>query len=217
MRGGRCHEGVAISRFPGADFEAHVRRRRRRLRAAGIGVAALVVAAVATGTIAASRAPGAAPPAAPASSEEVLDGFRITWLPGETVRAGADSTYRATVDEQGLVDGSPVTGEPWASVAMRRFDRGVGVGLFVTVLRPEPAGAAPVADRLERWVTRGATPVRAFDTPAGRARLVAHVGSEVTTHEAVIVTPGHVVLTVGGNGAFTAAEIEAVARGIGSS
>jgi hypothetical protein len=31
------------------------------------------------------------------------------------------------------------------------------------------------------------------------------------------VTPGHVVLTVGGNGAFTAADIEAVARGIGSS
>ena len=61
---------------------------------------------------------------------------------------------------------------------------------------------------------RDAAPVRTFDVPAGTGRLFANAGSEVTTHEIVIATSGHVVVTVTGTAAYTASDLEAVARGI---
>ena len=201
-------------------------RRRRLLRVAAGGGALLATAAVAALlvvlTLASEPTQNGTPSAARASTAgAMLDGFRITRLPDGVVRAGTDSTYTAAVTENGLRnDGpAPAAGEPKASVTMRRFDRAAGVGLFVTILRPQPGtdpavGATQIGERLARWASAGAAPVRTFDVPAGTARLLAHVGSETTTHEVVITTPGHVVITIEGNAAFTPAELDAVARGI---
>ena len=216
------------------DFVEGVRRgvrRRWMLRGAAAGggallaTAAVVALALAlTTSFGPSRngTPSGVPPAAPGSATgTVLDGFRITRLPDGAVQAGPDSTYTAAVTENGLRnDGAvPAAGEPKASVTMRRFDRGTGVGLFVTVLRPEPGtdpavGAAQVGDWLARWASEGGTSVRTFDVPAGTARLLAHVGSETTSYQVVITTPAHVVITIVGNAAFTVAEIEGMAQGI---
>ena len=202
-------------------------RRRRLLRVAAGGgallaTAAAVAALIVALTVASGPTQNGTPSAArPSAGGTVLDGFRITRLPDGVVRAGTDSTYTAAVTEKGLRnDGpAPAAGEPAASVTMRRYDRGVGVGLFVTVLRPQPGtdpavGATQIGERLARWASQGGTPVRTFDVPAGTARLLAHVGSEATTHEVVITTQSHVVITIEGSAAFTAAELDAVARGI---
>jgi hypothetical protein len=44
--------------------------------------------------------------------------------------------------------------------------------------------------------------------------VVANVGTETTTYEVVVLTPDHVVVTIEGNAAFSADEMESVARGL---
>ena len=206
-------------------------RRRRLLRGAAVGggtlLATATVTAVALGLGAPSSVPrNGTPPAASASAQAsvagpALDGFHLTRLPRGAVRVGADSSDIVAVTQDGLhtVDAGPAPGQPWATVTVRRFDRGEGIGLFVSVLRPRPgtspaADSAQVADWLVEWSARGSAPIRTFDVPSGAARLYADVGTQVTTHHVVITTAGHVVITIEGNAAFTAAEMETVARGI---
>ncbi len=210
---GRVHRGV---------------RRRRLIRSAAAGGALLATAGVATVAVALAGTPGTsgdgapAPPAAASASAvgAPLDGFRIGHLPPGAAQSGADSTYTAAVTADGLRnDGpAPAPGEPRASVTMRRFD-GAGASLFVTVLRPDPTGdpavgAAEIGDRLLRWASKDEQPIRTFDVPAGTAQLFTDVGTEITTHEVVIATPDHVVVTVSGTARHTVADLEAVARGI---
>ena len=204
-------------------------RRRKLLRGAALGGAVLTTAAAFTVAIALTGGsdptqngtPPAAPTARPSTADKTLDGFHVTRLPEGAVPAGADSTYTAAVTEQGLrnEDPAPAAGAPKASVTIRRFNRGAGVELYVTVLRPEPGtdpavGAAQIGDWLARWAVQGGTLVRTLDVPAGTARVLADVGSETTSHRVVISTPGHDVITIEGNAAFTAAELETVARGV---
>ena len=207
-------------------------RRRRRLRGVAAGGVLLAVAAIAAVSIAVTgsfglpergaRLAAPAPAASTASTANpTLDGFRITRLPAGAVRVGQDSTDAAAVTPQGLrYEGNgPAAGRPWATVAVRRFDRGVGVGLFVSVLRPRP-GTNPtvnteqVAEWLVNWSSGGGAPIRTFDVRSGTARLYAQAGSEVTSYQVVITTPDHVVITIEANTRFTPAELEAVARGI---
>lgn len=210
-------------------------RRRRRLRGVAAGGVLLAVAAIAAVTIAATGsfglpdkdarlaapAPAGSTAATAATANPTLDGFRITRLPAGAVRVGQDSTDAAAVTPEGLrYEGNgPAAGRAWATVAVRRFDRGVGVGLFVSVLRPRP-GTNPtvnteqVAAWLVNWSSGGGAPIRTFDVRSGTARLYAHAGSEVTSYQVVITTPDHVVITIEANTRFTPAELEAVARGI---
>ncbi|GIF21293.1 hypothetical protein BJ973_005260 [Actinoplanes tereljensis] len=176
-------------------------RRRRLLRRAVAGAAVLLAAGGGVVAVRAVHDPGPAV-VAPAIGE-VLDGFQITWLPDGTTRTGGDSIFRRGLNDED-------TG-PGFSAASRRFDRGVGIGLFVCVMRPEPG---VTTDQVAHWAAGAAQPVRTFAVPAGDAELLANVGSETTTYTAVITTPGGVVITVEANGAFRAAEVESVARGI---
>jgi hypothetical protein len=174
-------------------------RRRRRARRATIaaGVAVLAV----TGGMAFAAEPRERPQNAPAAETQEtppLDGFTITWLPAGTTRTGTDSYFR-----RGLTD----TGPDAFGVTSRRFDRGVGIGMWVTVLRPDPG----VADNdVAGWAATGKQKERTFAAPAGTACLMA----DGTSYGAVITTPGGVVITIEANGAFSATEVESVARGI---
>ncbi|GAA0557444.1 hypothetical protein GCM10010172_45530 [Paractinoplanes ferrugineus] len=177
-----------------------VRRRRRARRAAvAAGVAVLGVtggAALITVDRTTDRTPP--PPAAAPAIGPLLDGFAISWLPTGTVRTGTDSYLR-----RGLTD----TGPDAFTVTSRRFDRGVGIGMWVSVLRPDPGvDDADVAG----WAADGKQKEKTFAVPAGTACLMA----DGTGRGAVITTPGGVVITVEANGAFTATEVESVARGI---
>src|SRR4051794_18736179 len=147
-------------------------------------VAALLTLAVA-GACTTTRTPGFSAPSVRPGTAEALDGFQITVLPERAVRVGDDSTYTDTVG-----------GVPDVSVTMRRFERGTGVPLFVSVLRPR-TDPARTTDRLARWPSQGAA-VGGFDAPAGAATLIAEVGSETTNYHAVVVNPQHVVITVEG-------------------
>lgn len=200
-------------------------RRRRLLRGLAAGGALLVVAilALAVGLAGYSgfSTNGTLPAAPTSATGQVLDGFRITGLPDGAVRVGPDSVYTAAVTDQGLNNegGAPDVGGPGASVAMRRFDRGVGMGFFVTVLRPEPGsdpavGTAQIGDWLARWALRGGNPIRTFHVPTGTAHLLAQVGTDATSYHVVITTPSHVVITIEANARFTAAELETLASGI---
>jgi hypothetical protein len=204
-------------------------RRRLLLRGAALGGAVIAAGAVLAVATAVTGTHGPAHngtvPAAPTTSSTAagtrLAGFHLTWLPDRAVQVGPDGTYTAAVTTQGLRnDGpTPAAGEPRALVTTRHFERDVGVGLFVSVLRPQPgtdppAGTAQVGDWLVRWETRGGTSVKTFDVPVGTARLLAEVGSETTSHKVVITAAGHAVIAIEGNAAYTAAELEAVARGI---
>jgi hypothetical protein len=212
------------------EFVDRVRRgvrRRRLLRGAAAGGATLAVVAATVTTLlligSADPTRPVTPPAASASATvPELNGFRLTWLPDGVVPVPPDSVYTAAVTATGLRnDGAaPSAGEARASVTMRRFDRGVGIGMFVTVLRPEPHASVPAADpaetadRLVAWSTDRREPVRTLEVPAGHARVVANVGTETTTYEVVVLTPDHVVVTIEGNAAFSADEMESVARGL---
>lgn len=207
-------------------------RRRRRVRGAAAGAVLLAVAAIAAMTIAVAGPFGlsekgtqlatpATPVTAASASDPALDGFRITRLPAGTVRVGPDSSDAAAVTPEGLrYEGNgPAGGQAWATVSLRRFDRGVGVGVFVSVLRPRP-GTNPtvkkeiVADWLVNWSSGGGAPIRTFHVQSGTARLFAHAGTEVTAYQVIITTPDHIVITIGGNARFTPAELETMAEGI---
>jgi hypothetical protein len=193
-------------------------RRRRRARVLGAGgVAAAVLAVVLVAWPGTPTAPTVVA-SEPAAVGGVLDGVAITYLPAGAEPVGRDSTSSQTLADIGagsVIDVPTPPAGAWATTAVRRFDRGVGVGLFVTVLRPlppaPPVTEAQVADWLQRWAALGSRPVRAFEVPAGHARTVAHGSSN---YEVVITTPEHAVITVGGNAAFSAAEMEEVARGL---
>ena len=209
-------------------FVAGVRRglrRRHVLRGAAAGGALLATAGVATFAISLASGgtpavPAVPPPVSTSVGDRPLDGFRIGTTPRGAVVAGADSWYTAAVTDKGLRnDGpDPRPGEPRASVTMRRYDRGVGVGLFVTVLRPETTTAPVSTEQLGQWLTAWAMkqmrPLKTFDVPAGTAQLFANAGNEATAYEVVITAHDGVVITIGGAATFTAAELEAVARGI---
>ena len=179
-------------------------RRRRLLRRAAAGAAVLLAAG---GLTLAVRGTNDPPPAvvAPAIGQ-VLDGFQITWLPDGVIRTGSDSTWR-----RGLTSEDATAGEPGIGIASRRFDRGAGIGMWVTVLRPE-SGAT--TEQVHDWAAGANRTVRTFAVPAGNAELLSYAGSEVTTYTAVITTPEGAVITVEANAAFPAAEVESVARGI---
>ncbi|GIE96982.1 hypothetical protein Ari01nite_44470 [Paractinoplanes rishiriensis] len=193
-------------------------RRRRRVRVLGAGGAAVAVLAAVFLLWPAMRQAPTMVATNPPAVGGLLDGVSITHLPAGAVRVKRDSTSSQTLADLGassLIDVPTPPAGAWATTATRRFDRGVGVGLFVTVMRPlppePPVTAAQVGEWLASWAALGTRPVRAFEVPAGHARTVAHGSSN---YEVVITTPDHVVITVGGNAAFSAAEMEEVARGL---
>jgi hypothetical protein len=211
------------------DFVQRVQRgvrRRRLLRAAATGSAALAVAGVVVGGFALAQggSPQApvTPPAAASSGRSgpagsALDGYVVTSLPQGAGRAGEDSFYTARVTDKGLVnDGTgPGLGDPSASVTMRRYDRTDGASFFVTVMRPVTGDAATVGAQLLTGATAGVTPAAArFDTSVGTAQVFRSVGNEITTYRAVVATPEHVVITVEGNGKARAPEIQDMAQSI---
>jgi hypothetical protein len=197
-------------------------RRRRLWRDATIGGAGLaVMAAVVVAAVVARPAGPTRPVTPPAvstpASGPALDGFTLTRLPAGAVRVGPDSFSTVAVTETGLGLDDPSLPADQARAAMttRQFERGTGIGLFATVLRPEPPEqAAQVVAWLVHRFTAGREPIRTFDVPVGQARLLADVGSETTSYEVVLTTPDHLVVKIEGHSSFTAAELEEMARGL---
>ncbi|HEX8627421.1 MAG TPA: hypothetical protein VF755_04545 [Catenuloplanes sp.] len=215
------------------EFVTRVRRGvgiRRTIRAAAAGGALMVTAGVAVTVVSlaggpdpvAPTSPGAAPPAASTAAEpRPLDGFTVGYLPDNATAKMPDSVHTAAVDQRGLrTDGTTVaTTADRALVTMRRFDRGSGVGLFVTVLRPTPGSASAVrpaqlSQWLTAWATTGGTQAKTFDVPIGTARLLTEPGTEVTSHKVVINASAGVVIVIEGNSSYPADEMEKVARGL---
>ncbi|MFD0517135.1 hypothetical protein [Paractinoplanes durhamensis] len=171
-------------------------RRRRLIRRVTAAAAVLIAAGAVTTVHDRSQQP---PPVVAPAIGEVLDGYRITWLPDGTVRTGPDSAFH----EEGA--------KPVFQLRSRRFDRGTGRSLWISVMRP---GSNATTAQVRAWAVTDAKPVNTFPAPAGNAELLAHAGTETTTYLAVITTPDGVVITVEATGWFTAAEVESVARGI---
>jgi hypothetical protein len=207
-------------------------RRRRILLGAAAGGTMLATATVATLVFSLAGTPAPAPevsdvPAVPPAAasahvaDQRLDGFRIGHVPDGAVVAGMDSFYISAVSDKGLRnDGPPPSpGEPRASVTMRTFQRGIGGELYVTVLRPLPVARstvplAQVGDWLARWAASGIRPAETLRVPVGTARVFTVSGNEGTWHMLIVVTDDHAVITIGGSGSLTLAELKSVARGI---
>lgn len=209
------------------DFVRGVRRgvrRRKVLRGAAAGAATLAVAGVVASGVALAGGGGdrVAPPAAPRASASLpaltasLDGFEVTRLPEGTVRAaGSDGYSTNPVTAEGLQTSTDAAiGDPAATLTIRRFDRGAGMGMFVAVMRPSKGDAATVGGWILAGELRGEKAAATFDTPVGQARLFTYQGSETTVHRVVIAGPDHVVITIEANGTFTADQLRDVAQGI---
>lgn len=199
-----------------------VRRRRAWRRAAGGGALMMLAGVVA---VVIGLAGGAAPgppvgmtPAPVTPSDPPLDGFRIDRLPAGVHAVRPDSWRTCAMSAVPYDCPDPRPGDPTAGNAARRFDRGVGVYLWVLVLRPETT--TPAADRaqitawLNEWATADRTPIETFDAPAGRAQVLASIGSEVTVYSVAITTGDGVVISISGAAGLTVADLKDVAMGI---
>ncbi|SHN35087.1 hypothetical protein [Cryptosporangium aurantiacum] len=203
------------------EFVVGVRRgvrRRRALRraaaggalAAAVGVVLLVINVVFAGG---TDTVVVAPPA-----EDRLDGFVIGYVPEGARAVPPDSSSTCAVSARPYDCPTAGAGDPTATMTARRFDRGVGMWLWITVLRPQ--ATTPTVDRaqitewLVGWESYRRTPVRAFDVPAGRVQLFADVGSEGTVHTAVITTDDGVVITISGAMDVPVDELTAIAENI---
>jgi len=159
---------------------------------------------------------------APATAAS-LDGFEFGYLPAGATSSGLDSHYTATVGPDGLRNPGPppAPGEPGAAVSMRRFTEAgeSGSWFFVSVLRPFAGQRAdPSQEQMTRWLTQGlvsrADRAEPFEVDAGRAYLLEHRGTEVTSHSLVITAPSGAVLTVEGAASLTAAELRRIATAV---
>jgi len=199
-----------------------VRRRRAGRRAAAAGALMMLVGVVA---VVIGLAGGAAPgppvgmtPAPVAVSDPPLDGFRIDRLPAGVHAVLPDSWRTCAVSAVPYDCPDPRPGDPTAGNSARRFDRGVGMYLWVIVLRPE--ATTPAADRaqitawLRGWTTADRTPVETFDAPAGRAQVLAGAGSEATFYSVAITTGDGVVISISGAAGLTVADLKDIAMGI---
>lgn len=182
--------------------------------------AGAVVAAVTVVSIVTVRAEPPRPARPAAASPESLDGFEIGLVPAGLRADRPDGTATYPIEENRLRNDGPVpgTGEPSVSVAMRRYESAdIGASrLWITVSRPLRTTAAVDAAQITRWLTgfhtAGTTTVEEYAVPAGRARLIKHVGSEVTAYEVVITAPDGAVITVGGPATTPTADLQDVAR-----
>ncbi|GAA0267390.1 hypothetical protein [Cryptosporangium japonicum] len=203
------------------EFVAGVRRgvRRRRLvrRAAAAGSAA-VVALVAALVLTGSDTTTAVVPPATAPVGSPLGGFEVGYVPSGVRAETRDGSFSCAVTAGMRECRQPGPGVPAATLLQRRYDRDSGAAwMWITVLRPLPVpggDSATMARQLVDWLTIGTSSVSTFDAPAGRARLVAARGSEVTVYSIVLTTADGIVVSITGNGALPAAELTAVARGI---
>lgn len=210
------------------DLMTRVRRgvrRRQLLRSAAAAAALLattgVAALVVTGGPALVTPSTPAPAASSLLDAGPLDGFTIANLPIGTVAMPRDSNYVSPLDREGLhtAGAESTRGKDRATVVMRRYERGVGLSLFVSVIRPTPAAGSTVRPTqlhtwLMAWATSGQQRVATIDVPAGSAQLLHSPGSEVAVDKVVIDAPDHVVITIEGNHSFTPDDLELVARGI---
>jgi hypothetical protein len=216
------------------DFVDRVRRgvRRRRFRrvaaagsllATGAVIGTIVIAQSAAGpTSGGDRAAPGGPIAASTShrATERIDGFTLGYLPAGARRDGPDGFYTAAVGLDGLrYDApAPAAGEPGVAVTMRRFTLAPNNrSLFVTVLRPQ-AGfrSATSAEQIGGWLMDDAganDPAESFPVPVGRAYLITHHGTEVTTTTLVIAAPNGVVVMVEGQAPLAADELRRIAQG----
>jgi hypothetical protein len=201
-------------------------RRRRMLRGAAAGGALVAVTGIATLVISLAGGGGPAPVAPPAATPSAsaafadtpLDGFRIGYLPAGVRAVPPDSWRTCAVSAKPHDCPDPHGGDPTAGTYSRRFDKGVGMWMWITVLRPEATtptvGRAQITQWLAGWETSGTSPVETFDAPAGPAQVLATVGSEGTLHSVVITTGDGVVISVSGAAGLTITELKKVATNL---
>jgi hypothetical protein len=217
------------------DFVDRVGRglRRRRFRRAAVAGGSLLATAAVTGTIviavnAAGPTSGGPMPAGPGTAAstprrvtERIDGFVLGYLPAGVRRNGPDGFYTAGIGPEGLRSDSPAPaeGEPSVAVTMRRLTLAPGNhSMFVTVLRPQTGTrSAMSAEQMGGWLAEDAGAndrAESFPVPAGRAYLIIHRGTEVTTASLVIAAPNGVVVMVEGHASLTVDELRRIAEGV---
>jgi hypothetical protein len=197
-----------------------VRRRRVERGLAAGGVLMALVMAVGIGVMINYENPVTTHvlPTPSAFSSTPLDGFRIGYLPEGVYAVVPDSGSTCVVSAEPYRCPAPQPGSPTATTSSRRFDRGVGMWMWIIVLRPQTTTAtvdrAQITEWLVGWETAGTTPVDTFDTPVGPAQILATVGSEVTVHSIVIATGDGAVISVNGNAGLSIDDLRKVALSI---
>ncbi len=207
------------------DFVGRVRhgvRRRRMLRLTAAGGAAAAVLAVAVLVIAVAGPPPAPtllPAVSAAASPGLLDGYSVGFVPDGLHAAGPDgfATYAVTRNKLHNDGPPPSPGAYAATVSSRRYARADGGSrLWITVLRPVPA-MSPIDSPVPAWLIgaqkAGAEVTDVPDVPLGATTLLTHAGSEVTTHEILIVLSeesGIIVVT----GDFPVPDLQKVATAL---
>jgi hypothetical protein len=214
------------------DLVSRVRRGVRRRRAAraaalttgvfaAVGATVLAVNLVTGPGPAVTPPPAASPPAASTSDSAAgrpLDGFRTGFVPADLRADPRDSVATVVVAQNRLTEAAPGPGDPAATVSTRRYVRANGgAAIWLTVLRPQRTTTAAGPQLILQWLagsrTAGRPVLETFDVPVGGAVLVAHQGTETTTHDVVITGDGYVI-SVMGDGRVPAGTLKQIATGI---
>lgn len=214
------------------DLVSRVRRGVRRRRAAraaalttgafaAVGATVLAVNLVTEPGPAVAPPPAASPPAASASDSAAgrpLDGFKIGFVPAGLRADPRDSVATVVVAQNRLTQKAPGPGDPTATVSTRRYERANGgSAIWLTVLRPQRTTTAAGPQLILRWLagsrTAGRPVLETLDVPVGGAQLVAHQGTETTTHDVVITGDG-AVISVMGDGRVPAGTLKQIATGL---